>query len=222
MKRRIIVGLAVVVGLCIAQWSRAEVSSKAQAVLDRIAAEVDGLPLKLPEGATDADKARYEAEFAKLKAFIKAELIPLCTNKVFVEEVTAQNAKKVTLEEIQKIDKEWSKAEEELPIQKEKMNNACAREIRNVCQRLKALGETFVMDNQGANVGQNALTSDYWQGDEAKWKNSYKDGKGGVDLGPRQLDKSTNIVDQKVSLPIVNDEGEVIGAVCYGVKVEEL
>jgi uncharacterized phage infection (PIP) family protein YhgE len=37
-----------------------------------------------------------------------------------------------------------------------------------------------VKDNKGLNVGQSDVTSDYWQGDEAKWKKSYKMGAGAV------------------------------------------
>ena len=33
--------------------------------------------------------------------------------------------------------------------------------------------EVFVMDNKGLNVAQSAVTSDYWQGDEAKWQQTY-------------------------------------------------
>ena len=33
--------------------------------------------------------------------------------------------------------------------------------------------EIFVMDNKGMNVGQSDITSDYWQGDEAKWIKTY-------------------------------------------------
>ncbi|MCC6581501.1 MAG: PDC sensor domain-containing protein, partial [Phycisphaeraceae bacterium] len=159
---------------------------------------------------------------AKVKAFSKAELLPLCTNPVFVKAVKEQNAKKATLDEIKKIDDQWQKAEEELPIQKEKMSNVCAEEIKKVAGKLSAISETFVMDNQGANVGQNALTSDYWQGDEPKWQKSFNEGKGGLDVGKPTLDKSTDIVDQKVSLPIVDEEGKVIGAICVGVKTGSL
>ena len=125
--------------------------------------------------------------------------------QVFVQEVAGQNGKNVSLEDIQKIDTQWKEAEDELPIQAEIMSNACAQEIRRIAKGMPILSETFVMDNQGANVGQNALTSDYWQGDEAKWKNSYKDARGGIDVGKRKLDKSTNVVDQKVSLPIISE-----------------
>lgn len=149
-------------------------------------------------------------------------LLPLCTNPVFVKEVVAQNDKKMTMDEIMKIDAEWQKAETELPIQKEKLTNTCAKEVIRLVKDLKVIGESFVMDNQGGNVGQNALTSDYMQGDEPKWKNSYKEAKGGVDIGEPKFDKSANTVEQKVSLPIIDATGNVIGAVCWGVRVDQL
>ena len=165
----------------------------------------------------DASKAN-----AKAKAFAKDKLIPLCANKVFAKEVAAQNAKKVALDEIKKIDKQWIDAEEELPIHVEKMGNACAKEIKSVIKANSAIVEAFVMDNQGAVVGENNLTSDYWQGDEGKWKNSYKEGKGGVDIGDAEFDKSANAVLQQISLPIVDAKGKVIGAVTYGVAIDKL
>jgi hypothetical protein len=199
-----------------------QVNPEVKKLVERLTADIDKLAVPLPENATDEDKAKLTEEFDLLRSFVKVKLVPLCTNKVFAQEVNGQNAKQVSLEEIQKIDKQWAEAEDELPIQAEKMSNGCAKEITKIVKTLPVLGETFVMDNQGANVGQNALTTDYWQGDEAKWKNSFKDGKGGIDIGKRQLDKSTNVVDQKVSLPIIDEQGKVIGAVCFGVKVESL
>jgi hypothetical protein len=158
----------------------------------------------------------------KVKGFAKERLLPLCTNPVFVREVKAQNAKKTPLSEIQALDKQWSAAEDELPIQKDRLSNACAKEAKRVAEELKVVTEIFVMDNQGANVGQNEMTSDYWQGDEPKWQNSYKGGQGGVDVSDRKFDKSANAEDQKISLPIIDEAGAVIGAVCIGLKADKI
>mgnify|MGYP001076058376 CR=1 FL=1 len=40
--------------------------------------------------------------------------------------------------------------------------------------------EIFVMDSQGCNVAMSSKTSDFLQGDEAKFKKSYNNGKGAV------------------------------------------
>lgn len=158
----------------------------------------------------------------KVKDYAKGVLVPLCTNKVFVAAVEEQNARNLTLAEIKKLDQEWIEAEEELDIHEVLMNNDCAKEIKKLIKWNPMIDEAFVMDNQGANVGQNAITSDYWQGDEAKFKNSFNKGKGGVDIGKDKLDKSTDRVLQQISLPIINKKGKVIGAVTYGIITSKL
>ena len=174
-------------------------------------------------------RARLSAELdtntlidAKVKTFAKDKLVAVITDEVLVREIKAQNAKKVPLAEIQAIDKTWTGAESELPIQKEKLTNATAEAIRGLGKTLPALREVFAMDDQGANVGQNNLTSDYWQGDEDKWKKSFADRKGGVDVGKPKFDKSANATLQQVSLPVIDADGSVVGAITFGVALEAL
>lgn len=200
----------------------AKLDPKVEALVTKLKAEVESAKPKIKEGVTDDEKKTAEERHVKMQKVVTEKLLALCTNPVFVKEVAAQNDKKVSLDDIKKIDDEWQKAESELPIQKEKMTNDCAKEIIKLVKDLKVLGETFVMDNQGANVGQNALTSDYWQGDEPKWQKSYNEAKGGVDIIEPKFDKSANTVEQKVSLPIIDAAGNVIGAVSWGVRVDQL
>jgi hypothetical protein len=169
------------------------------------------------EAAIDASPAPD-----KVKAFAKTKLLSICTNALLVKETLAQNDKKMALPEIQKIDKEWMDAETELPIQKEKQNNACAAELKKLAKEIGTIGELFVMDDKGGVVGENQLTSDYWQGDEEKWTLSFKNGDGGALIDKAKFDKSANAVLQQVSLPIWNSDGKIIGAFTAGVLVEKL
>lgn len=81
--------------------------------------------------------------------------------------------------------------------------------------------EIFVTDNKGLNVGQSDVTSDYWQGDEAKWKVPFNEQK--LQIGAVELDESTQVYQSQVSAPVVDpDSGAVIGAITVGVDVEQL
>ena len=180
-----------------------------------------GVPAEL-QAKLSADIDASSKASAKVKTYVKEVLIPLSANPVFVKAVKEQNAKGMTLEQIKKTDQMWIDAEEELAIHKTLMGNACAKEIGKITGKNQGLSEVFVMDHQGANVGQNGLTSDYWQGDEAKFKNAYVKGKGGVDIGKEKLDTSTGVVEQKIGLPIVDENGKVIGAVSWGVLSNKL
>jgi hypothetical protein len=205
MKKVLLVGVAMLFGLGLVPRS-GKTQGTATALLSSLKSAVD----------------QNSAASDKMKTFAKETLIPLCTNPVFVQEVTTQNEQNISLDEIKKIDQEWIDAEDELPIQNEKLNNACAAEIKRIAEANPAILEAFVMDNQGALVGSNNLTSDYWQGDEAKWKESYKNGEGGACFGEVEFDKSANAELQQVSLPIVNAEGKVVGAATFGIQVGKL
>lgn len=205
MKNLNAIALVPVVVLAVLTQARAEDDALAQ-LKQKLVAEIDA--------SADAS--------ADVKAFVKQTLLPLCSNPVFVAAVRDQNSQGISLDEIKKQDEAWINAEEELPIHEQVLSNPCADELRKIISVNPAIAEAFVMDNQGANVGQNDLTSDYWQGDEAKWQNSYKEGQGGVDIGKNKLDRSTNRTMQQVSLPICDENGQVVGAVTFGVAIDSI
>jgi hypothetical protein len=191
------------------------------------------LALPLTASAQDAGTKSMQAKLrkeiqahkgmtTKVKAFVAKQLLKHSTDAVFVKAVEAQNAKKMTLEEIQAVDKKWMAAEEKMPIQAELQTNECAKALGKIVESLKGVSESFVMDDKGANVCMSGLTSDYWQGDEAKWQKSFNEGKGGVDAGKVSFDKSANTNLQQVSLPILGKGGKIIGAVTWGLVVDKL
>ncbi len=83
--------------------------------------------------------------------------------------------------------------------------------------------EIFVMDNKGLNVGQSAVTSDYMQGDEAKWQKTYGTGAAAVFVDEVEFDESSQSFQSQVSATIVDpSSGSVIGAITVGLNVENL
>ena len=83
--------------------------------------------------------------------------------------------------------------------------------------------EIFVMDNRGLNVAQSDATSDYWQGDEAKWKKTFLAGPKAVFIDEVEFDDSTQTYQAQVSVAIADPaSGEVIGAITIGVNVDLL
>ena len=83
--------------------------------------------------------------------------------------------------------------------------------------------EVFVMDNKGLNVAQSVETSDYWQGDEAKWQQTYSVGADALHISEVEFDDSTGFYQSQASLAITDPEtNEVIGAVTFGINVQNL
>jgi hypothetical protein len=63
-------------------------------------------------------------------------------------------------------------------------------------------------------------TSDYWQGDEAKFIKSYSGGKGAVFVDEVKFDNSTQAYLVQVSVP-VKDGDKAIGAITFGINVDK-
>ena len=72
---------------------------------------------KLIEGLKKQITASEGAK-EKVRQFVIDSCLPLCSNPIWAKETQAQNDKKVPVEELKKIDKQWQGAEEELPIQR--------------------------------------------------------------------------------------------------------
>jgi hypothetical protein len=81
--------------------------------------------------------------------------------------------------------------------------------------------EIILMDAQGLNVAISDVTSDYWQGDEAKHQKSFGAGASGVHLSEVELDESTQTYQAQVSFTLTDPAtGMAIGAVTIGLNAE--
>ena len=156
---------------------------------------------------------------ATLKSYVIENLLAYATHDSMTSYIVSQNKEYTSLDEIQTIDKTWVASEDELPIHREKTTNQCAKELRGIIRKLPELEEVFVMDNQGAIVCMNNITSDYWQGDEDKWRIPFL--KQQVDIGEIKFDRSAYTTLQQISMPVFKGES-VVGVITFGVDVRQV
>jgi len=182
------------------------------------------VPLALVSGSAMA-AGPHEApitDYAKTKA--PAWL----NNAIVINAVKAQDAKHAALTQadVDKLDKDW-RAQTKV-ANKPLINAVLGNELSAYLKKVKAdskglITEIFVMDDKGLNVGQSDVTSDYWQGDEAKWQKTFKVGPDAVHISEVEQDESTQRFQSQLSLPVVDpDTKKVIGAVTIGLDVENL
>jgi len=169
-----------------------------------------------------------EAHVVEVKKYVAANVVPWLNDKVVIESIKAQNVKHAALVEadILKLDKQW-RAEVDAPnkpLIESVMKNALSAFLRTKEAESKGLlTEIFVMDDKGLNVGQSDVTSDYWQGDEAKWQKTFLIGPDTVFVDKVEKDESTQQLQVQVSVSIKDPEtGKVIGAVTLGINVDQL
>lgn len=147
-----------------------------------------------------------------------ARLEGWASDKALVEAVRGRNAKRIPLDEVKRIDGEWS-AGRAVGVVREVTTGACADRLRALAAQNPRYGETFVMDANGAIVCSTGRTSDYWQGDEAKWTRPFTDGAVFIDR-PRVDDSARSRLAQ-ISLPVV-DNGKRIGVLTVGLDIDRL
>lgn len=184
--------------------------------------------LSIPVFSVPPIQARLQSEILadreippSLQQWLINHLLHECTNPVFVKYIELQNAECLSLRAILDLDKKWRASEVVIPEMRAALTNPVAKEIKRITSMHEQLQESFVMDNQGALVGVNNITSDYMQGDEPIWKKSYKNGQGAVYVAPEQRDISSRMVVRQISMPIFNAAGKVVGAVTWGVQVKD-
>lgn len=148
-------------------------------------------------------------------------LVKLGEDPVIIEAVKAENAKGKTLEQIQAMDKKWKGHAGVADYMQAMMDSKCGKHLAGVQEGAEYYSEIFVMDNQGANVCMTDKTSDYWQGDEAKFQNSFKGGEGAVFIDEVEFDDSSQAYLVQVSVP-VKDGGKTIGAITIGIDVDKI
>ena len=169
-----------------------------------------------------------DAHVAPMTDFANSTVKQWISNSTVIEAVKAQNARHAGLSQadIDKMDKDWRAQTDagSKPMIDAVLGNALSSYLKD--QKNSAGGlvtEIFVMDNRGLNVGQSDVTSDYWQGDEAKWKKTYLAGPDSVFVDEVEQDESTQMFQSQLSMAITDPgSGEVIGAITVGVNVDDL
>lgn len=164
----------------------------------------------------------------QIEEFVAKQVTPWLSDKTVVDAIKAQNAAHVSLDaaKIDAMDKDW-RAQAKAgggALTEKLLGNALSTFLKAKQADSKGLiSEVFVMDNKGLNVGQSGMTSDYMQGDEAKWQKSYGAGAGATFLDEVEFDESSKSFQSQVSVTISDPaDGKPIGAITIGVNVENL
>lgn len=179
--------------------------------------------------ATGVSPALAEEDYAAAaRAYVEQHVVPLLSEAVVVDAINAQNAKFAGLQQadVEALDQKW-RAEVEAadkPTIDEALSSPLSKFLAE--QREKSEGvitELFVTDGKGLNVGQSDPTSDYWQGDEAKWQKSFQAGPGAIFVDEVEKDESTQQLQTQVSATVTDPKtGAAIGAITVGINVEGL
>ena len=133
--------------------------------------------------------------------------------------VAASNAVAEPPEQVRRRDNYWTGNPRD-PLRQTIVQAPCSGKVREMVKDDGLVVEAFVMNDRGTLVCSVAETSDYWQGDEAKWQRTFVDGKDTFVEEPA-FDASSGKYAIQVSVPI-QEAGKRIGAVTLTLKLNRL
>ncbi len=174
----------------------------------------------------------YAQDIPPSKRLIDSKVIRMIKDFVDTDivrmSIENQNKKYGSLGELQilDLDKQWrSETKSEVqPLISATLSNPLSSYLTRVQARSIGLySEMFAMDANGLNVGQSNISSDYWQGDEAKFQKTYPVGADAVFIDDPEYDSDLGIWRVQVNLSVANSEtGEAIGAITVELNLSEL
>jgi hypothetical protein len=174
--------------------------------------------------AAYADDAEIKA---KAESFAQTEIKKWAADPDIVAAVTAANTERAGYDQakIDELDKQW-KGEVGAaahPLIDATAANPASAKLKAICDGQGGLvTEAFIMDAKGLNVGMCDATSDYWQGDEAKWQKTFSAGPDAVFVDDVEQDESTQKFQVQTSITVVDASGKAIGAMTVGLDAESL
>jgi hypothetical protein len=155
-----------------------------------------------------------------IKAFIDTDIVRMS--------IISQNEKygDLTQEKIDALDAQWAaerKAEDRSLIAATLSNPLSTYLTRVQAQSYGLYTEIFVMDKNGLNVGQSNITSDYWQGDEAKHQKTFPVSGTAIFIDEPEYDKDSMSWNVQVNLSITDGKNpDAIGAATVEINLTEL
>lgn len=168
-----------------------------------------------------------EPHVRPVTAYVAAHVKPWISDPVIVEAVKAQNAAHAGLDQaaIDSLDQAW-RAEVESDVHP-MIDRVLASPLSAFLRRKQedsggSITEIFVTDAKGLNVGLSEVTSDYWQGDEAKFARTFGAGDRRIFVDVAEKDESTQMLQSQASMLIVDETDQPIGVITVGVNLDQL
>ncbi len=148
--------------------------------------------------------------------------------RAFAQIVNDQNERhrERTTDEINTLDAKWRKETESKskPLISATLSNPLSAYLTRLQAHSNGLfTEIFVMDDKGLNVGQSAISSDYWQGDEPKWQKTFGAGAGAIFVDEPEFNSDLKAWVVQVNLSVDDPQTRrAIGAATFEVNLSEM
>ena len=177
-------------------------------------------PVAAAEPASpDIQKLVTPAVIKEMRTWIESDIVRIS--------IDTQNRRFAKLDRstIDTLDQQWVKEREseDKPLIAATLSNPLSIYLSRMQGRSLGLyAEIFIMDQNGLNVGQSSITSDFWQGDEAKFQKTYDVAPDAVFIDEPEFDDEMKVWRGQVNFTVTDAEGKSIGAATVELNLTEL
>lgn len=156
------------------------------------------------------------------------EMRGVITNEIVTLSLRESNVARsgITQTEVLRLDESW-RAEREASVMP-LITAALLSPLSSYLTRVQAgstglITEIIVVDASGLNVGQSNITSDMWQGDEAKFTETFPKGPDAVFIDVAEFHDGTATWRAQLNMTVPDPStGEALGAVTFEINLTEL
>ncbi|HEY9537054.1 MAG TPA: hypothetical protein VIS03_05620 [Kiloniellaceae bacterium] len=161
-----------------------------------------------------------------IRDYLVDEVRQWSSSPVVMMTLEASNARYLGLDQagIQALDQQWvaEREVEDQPLITAVLSSPLSSYLTRIQADSQGLFTAiFVMDRSGLNAGQSAITSDFWQGDEAKFQKTFQVGPDAIFVDDIEINEDTGAEIAQLNMSIAQD-GKLVGAITVDVNLTEL
>ena len=175
----------------------------------------------------DSACAADDYRVSLIRQYVETRIKPWIHDPIILAALKKDNALHAALrdEDIQLLDRLWR---EERASGQYKLIQGVLSSPASALLRQKSddstgvITEIILMDARGLNVAVSTISSDYWQGDEMKFRKTFEAGANGLFIDEPEKDDSTQVLQSQASMTITDAKGNPIGAITVGINLDYL
>ncbi len=159
-----------------------------------------------------------QAVIAKVREWVNSNVVHLTLAERNRVNASLDQAK------IDALDKQWREERKvaDQPLITAVLSSPLSGYLTRIQARSLGLySEIFVIDAKGLNAGQSSITSDYWQGDEAKWQKTFLVGPEAVFIDEPEYNKETGTWRAQLNMTLARDQ-KPVGSITVEINLTEL
>ena len=170
--------------------------------------------------------SQARADDALVPASLIKDIKSWASTPVVLMTVKASNKRHagITEPQILVLDKQWraERKSTDQPLITSVVSSPLSGYLTRVqANSLGLISEIIVMDDVGLNAGQSDITTDFWQGDEAKFQKTFPKGAGALFIDKPEVEKDTGTERVQVNMTL-DDGGTPVGAITVEINLTEM